>query len=126
MSPKKILVVDDDPIHLACARDLLEAAGYQAVLHRGAFGATEAVMDHRPDLVLLDVNMPALPGTMLVPVLRGRESTRDVPILLYSSNDEAALRRDAQRLALDGWIAKGDPAELRRKVAEALARRSAA
>jgi CheY-like chemotaxis protein len=113
---RKILVVDDDIVHLHCARDLLEAAGYEVVLQSGAFGATEAVMVHRPDLVLMDVNMPALPGTSLVTLMKAREQTRDVPILLYSSNDEEALREAADRLGLPGYVCKGDPQELTRKV----------
>lgn len=117
---KKILVVDDDAVHLLCARDLLKSAGYEVVLQEGAFGATEATMVHRPDLVLMDVNMPALPGTVLVNILRDREQTRRVPILLYSSNDEESLRAEAERLGILGWVSKGDPQELTRKVAQAL------
>jgi len=118
---RKILIIDDDAVHLYCAKEILEDAGYSVVLHTNGFGATEAVMTNCPDLVLLDVNMPGLPGTALATVLRGREQTREVPILLYSSNDEDSLRRDAKRLGLAGCVSKGDPSELRRAVARTLA-----
>jgi CheY-like chemotaxis protein len=122
MSRSKILVVDDDPTHLACARELLEADGHEVVIHETAFGATEKVKSERPDLLLLDVNMPALSGEALVAILREREATRETPVVLYSSNDEASLQRAAGRLGVAGWVAKGDPAELRRTVARVLAR----
>ena len=120
---KKILVVDDDPTHLVCARDLLEAQGYEVVVHPRPFGATEKVMIETPDLVLMDVNMPGLSGEALVELLRTREQTRSTPVLLYSSNDEDALRRCALRLGLgaNGYVAKGDPAALRAAVERALA-----
>jgi CheY-like chemotaxis protein len=120
VSRAKILVVDDDATHLACAREILEAEGHAVVVHQSAFGATEKVMAERPDLVLLDVNMPALSGEGLVAVMREREATRATRIVLHSSNDEASLQRAAERLGVAGWVSKGDPAELRLAVRRAL------
>jgi CheY-like chemotaxis protein len=117
MSPKRILVVDDDRIHLVTAQELLEDDGYEVLTHVTGFGATEKVMVTRPDLVLLDVNMPALSGEGLLPLLKGREQTRDTKVVLYSSNDESTLRRAASRLGAAGWVCKGDVAGLRRTVA---------
>lgn len=118
----KILVVDDDATHLQCTKDLLEDEGYEVTVNMTAFGATEKVILQRPDLVLLDVNMPALSGEGLVRVLRGRADTKGIRLFLHSSNDEETLRRTSARLATDGWVCKGDPDELRRKVAGVLRR----
>lgn len=112
----KILLIDDDPVHLEVTGELLATEGYAVVAHRGAFGATEKAMDERPDLVLVDVNMPGLSGEGLVTVLRARRETQGIRIALHSSNDEDALRRAAERLRVSGFVCKGDPAELRRKV----------
>ncbi|WP_242394964.1 response regulator [Anaeromyxobacter oryzisoli] len=120
MSSPKILVVDDDATHLVCAKELLEAEGYEVRVHSTAFGATEKVLRYEPDLILVDVNMPALSGEGLVTVLQGRERTRGVRVLLYSSNDEQALREAAERLGIAGYVPKGDPGQLRRKVAAVL------
>lgn len=121
MAAPRILVVDDDLTHLHCARALLEAEGYEVETHLTAFGATEKLIRMRPDLVLIDVNMPALSGEGLASILRRRVHAAGVRVLLYSSNDEDALRRAASRLDIDGYVCKGDPAELRRKVCLALA-----
>jgi CheY-like chemotaxis protein len=114
---RKILVIDDDPVHLSLTQELLEAEGYEVRVHATGFGATEKVLVERPDLVLLDVNMPALSGAGLVSVLRGRGLLPATRVLLYSSNDEEWLRRAADRLGVLGYVAKGDPADLRRKLA---------
>lgn len=121
MSAPRILIVDDDPLHLECARELLLAEGYDVEVHHTGFGATEKLIRSRPDLVLVDVNMPALSGEALVTILRRRVHAAGVRILLHSSNDEDALRHAASRLGTDGYVCKGDPSELRRKVGRALA-----
>jgi CheY-like chemotaxis protein len=122
MNAPKILIVDDDETHLACARELLEAEGYQVDVQVTGFGATERMIRSRPDLMLIDMNMPALSGEGLVGILRKRVTAAGVRVLLYSSNDEDALRKAASRLEIDGYICKGDLEELRRKVGRALGR----
>jgi CheY-like chemotaxis protein len=120
-APRKVLVVDDDTVHLVLTQELLAAEGYDALVHSTAFGATEKVIRERPQVVLLDVNMPALSGEGLVAVLRARGLMATTKVLLYSSNDEEALRRAAERLGVLGYVCKGDPEELRRKLARVFA-----
>lgn len=120
MTKKRILVVDDDETHLTLARELLRFEGYDVAIHRTAFGATDRILRERPDLLLLDVNMPGLSGEGLVSVLRTRDDTRNTTILLYSSNDEDTLRRAAARLGVAGFVCKGDVRDLYRKVDAAL------
>ena len=55
-------------------------------------------------------------------VYRGNSRIRETRVMLYSSNDEDALRDASRRLQLDGYICKGNPATLRLRVASALAR----
>ena len=116
----RILIVDDDPAHLDSTRGILEAEGYEVFTHAQPFGSTNAVAHLKPDLVLLDVNMPALPGDRLAQVFRANSNTRDVLLVLHSSNDEDHLRTTARRLGLDGYICKGSPSSLRAKVAALL------
>ena len=116
MNPKRILVIDDDRTHLRTTQDLLEDDGYDVITHVSGFGATERIMVTRPDLVLLDINLPALSGEALLPIIKGRESIRGTPVVLHSSNDESDLRSAAARLGAAGYVCKGDVAGLRRTV----------
>jgi CheY-like chemotaxis protein len=120
-SKRRILVVDDDPKHLQTTREILELEGYVVMVHDTPFRTTEMVNSIRPDLVLLDVNMPALSGDRLCSLIRSNGSQREVPILFYSSNDEDTLRRSVSRFGASGYVCKGDIAGLRRKVAQVLA-----
>lgn len=116
----RILIIDDDPAHLTAARGILEAEGYEVFTQSQPFGSTNTVIHVQPDLVLLDVNMPALSGDRLAEVLRANGRTRNVMVMLHSSNDEDHLRATARRLGLDGYVCKGSPATLRAKVAALL------
>ena len=113
---KKILVIDDDERHLVAVKGILEDAGYEVITHNHWIGSTSTVMKLKPDLVLLDINMPALSGDRLAMLFRTNGSTRYVPVVFYSSNDEDTLRKLALKCGVAGYICKGDVFELRRKV----------
>lgn len=120
MKKKRILIIDDDFAHLTSTRDILERDGYEVFTHSQGFGATNCARQYRPDLILLDVNMPGLSGENLFGILRANPSTRELPIVFYSSNDEDALREAVRRWGAHGYISKGSIAMLRRRVAEYL------
>ncbi|MDH4163950.1 MAG: response regulator [Nitrospirota bacterium] len=114
---KKIMIIDDNEEVLRVTRAILEHEGYDVVTHHNGFGATNAIRANRPDLVLLDINMPALSGENLAPIIRENAHTNRVPVLFYSSNDEDSLLESVTRFGVAGYICKGDSADLRRKAA---------
>ncbi|MGE4579158.1 MAG: PleD family two-component system response regulator [Desulfuromonadales bacterium] len=113
---KKILVVDDDVNHLQTTREILECEGYRVIIHESPFRTTQKILQEAPDLILLDVNMPALSGERLCGLLREQKKTRDLPVLFYSSNDEDSLRQAVRNFGGTDYVCKGDLAGLRRKV----------
>lgn len=119
---QRILIVDDDPAHLDSTRGILEEEGYEVFTHHQPFGSTAMIAEVKPDLVLLDVNMPGLSGDRLAEVYRANARTRTTRVVLYSSNDEDTLRTTSRRLQLDGYICKGSPVSLRMRVAAILSR----
>lgn len=116
-----ILVVDDDPKHLQTTKELLELGGYKVETQDSPFGTTELINSLKPDLVLMDVNMPGLSGERLCSLIRSRVGIERTIILFFSSNDEDSLRQAVRRHGADGYVCKGDMAALRHKVAQALA-----
>jgi CheY-like chemotaxis protein len=114
---KTILVVDDDELLLTVTRELLQDEHTDVVTHRNAAGVTNRVSLLRPDLILLDINMPSLSGETVSLLLKSDEGTRDIPIVFYSGNDEDGLRDSAAAYGARGYICKGNIVELRRKVA---------
>jgi CheY-like chemotaxis protein len=109
-SPKgegpKILIVDDDAELLETASQLLVQRGFRVVTHRESFNRLNAVRLHRPDLVLMDVNMPFVPGDEIVKLIKDDPELAEIPVVLFSSNDEHTLRLAAREIGAAGYISK--------------------
>jgi DNA-binding NtrC family response regulator len=114
---RTILVIDDNAVVLEMARATLEQAGYRVVTRDRASGAITAVLQERPDLVLVDVNMPHMTGDSLVEVLSRTRAVRGTMVVLYSSLSANALRVKALAAGAHGFIQKsGIPTDLVRQV----------
>lgn len=106
--PVKVLVIDDDPLVLRILRDRLVEAGFLVTTTSAAFGAIQMVEEIGPDVVVLDVMMPALPGNKIAELIRQRFPGRRLGILLYSGRELDDLPRLAAECGADDWIAKSD------------------
>jgi CheY-like chemotaxis protein len=106
MSRGTVLIVDDDPIVLEVTRERLESAGYQVHTREEALGTSQWTAEFQPDIVLLDVNMPALAGPELAQLLKKRRATKDIAIILYSSLESAELQSKLRTTGAVGAIQK--------------------
>jgi two-component system, OmpR family, response regulator len=103
----RVMVIDDDEGLLEIAGLLLERAGFEAVT-LGSGPSTRAELEPAPDLVLLDLNMPVQSGDELMRRMRESPALRHVPVVFFSSNDEAELRRLALGAGAQGYITKSE------------------
>lgn len=85
MRRKKVLLVEDSSTVLLLHQMMLVELGYDAVTARDGLEALARAETERPDLVVLDINMPHLDGLETCRALRGREPTRRTPIILCST-----------------------------------------
>lgn len=115
--PATILVVDDSEIVLAVTKALLVAAGYRVLTHPGPSGCVAVILQEKPDLVLIDVNMPKLGGETIVKLFGKAQPNSEAIILLFSSLPADQLERRAQSSGAHGYIRKTeDSFELLRHV----------
>src|SRR5262252_1123125 len=103
---KTILIVDDSPIVLDMAGAALEAAGYKVVLRSRGEGTVAAVIQERPDLVLLDVNMPRLSGDTIAVILAKTDPARKTIVLLHSSIAPDLLKLKVLQTGASGYVHK--------------------
>jgi len=82
----RILVVEDDPNNLELALRIVRHAGHEATVATDGFAALELAREHRPQLILLDLQLPKLDGWTVVKLLRKEAWARDVPIVAVSAS----------------------------------------
>jgi CheY-like chemotaxis protein len=113
----KIVVIDDSEIVLEVTRGALEGAGYDVVTHDRPAGCVALILHEKPELVLMDVNMPGLGGDTIVSVLAKAAPTSDTIVLLHSSLSAEVLRSKATVAGAHGFLQKsGDLFGLVREV----------
>lgn len=83
---KRILVIDDDKEFLDEVQDLLLWSGYSPITISDSSKAEAAIRHHQPDLILLDLNMQPVSGTMLAEALQKNPATSQIPIIVITGN----------------------------------------
>ncbi len=127
ISKKKVLVVDDSGAMLRNVKGWLEGKYQVALANSGAMAIKYLSMD-RPDLVLLDYEMPVLDGRQVLQMMRGEMEFADIPVIFLTSKSDKQSVVDVMSLKPEGYLLKTlPPAEivktiddffLRKKIAE--------
>jgi two-component system, OmpR family, response regulator len=107
-SKPKILVVDDSETVLDITRLILEEHGFDVITLENPLAIPRAIRKERPDLVMVDVNMPSLSGDMVAKVVNGHGVSRNAVLVLYSDIPEAELALRAKQSGAAGYIVKTD------------------
>jgi CheY-like chemotaxis protein len=84
MAKKQILVVDDEEDIVEFLRQLLEDNGYEVAAAYDGVQGMEMVLKKRPDLILLDLQMPEETGTGLYRKLHNKKAYKDIPVIVIS------------------------------------------
>lgn len=101
-----ILVVDDDPDILDLARLVLEGGGYRVIGVPSGIEALERVPGARPDLILLDINMPGMDGWQVLRLLKIDDRTSSIPVALFSIKSQVRDRVQGLQGGACDFIAK--------------------
>lgn len=93
--PKKILIADDDPSVAEMLKQSLDAEGYETYKATQSLRFYDAVREHHPDLILLDLMMPYLEGDDELILLNMNPETRGIPVVIVTAKVDA--RQDLAR-----------------------------
>ena len=103
---KKILLVEDDTALLAVYRSRLELEGFTvSEVHNGE-DALSAVVDVRPDLILLDVMIPKISGFDVLDILRNTPDTTNVRVIMLTALSQPKDKERAKQLGVDDYLVK--------------------
>ena len=94
---KTILIVEDNELNMKLFNDLLEANGYNIVQTRNGMEALDLARSHKPDLILMDIQLPEVSGLEVTKWLKDDEQLRVIPVIAVTAfamkGDEARIRQ---------------------------------
>jgi two-component system cell cycle response regulator DivK len=106
VTPRRILVVEDNPLNLKLVRDVLQFAGYDVIEAQSGEEGLRVAEEDSPDLVLMDLQLPGIDGTETLRRLRRGPLRRDVPVVAVTAFAMAEDRERASLAGFDGYVEK--------------------
>ncbi len=103
---KKILHIEDNFENRILVRRLLQAADYDVIEAENAFQAISQLRSNRPDLILMDINMPDVDGYTLTAKLKTVPGIKQIPIIAITANAMRGDKEKSLRAGCDGYIEK--------------------
>jgi CheY-like chemotaxis protein len=118
---KKILVADDDKDFVEVLSERLVWAGYETISANEGVRVIAAAHSQKPDLILLDLMMPAGSGDMVLETLKARLETKSIPIIIMTGKTTGDVESKMRLAGADDFITKPyDSQELLRKIKDLL------
>lgn len=102
----KILYVEDNPENIQLVRRVLEAKGYQVIEAYNGISGVEIAKRERPDLILMDINLPDMDGYTAATLIKNTEELKWVPIVALTANVMKGDRERTLTAGCDGYISK--------------------
>jgi two-component system cell cycle response regulator DivK len=96
---KTVLIVEDNELNMKLFRDLLEAHGYKTLQTRNGIEALSLAREHRPDLILMDIQLPEVSGLDVTKWLKEDEELRSIPVIAVTA---FAMKGDEERIREGG------------------------
>jgi len=101
-----ILIIDNEKEFSFFTSANLEAAGYRVTAARDGYNGFHIAAENHPDLILLDILMPAMNGFQILEKLKGDPATRPIPVIMISAlHDEDRIRK-ARELGAADFVCK--------------------
>jgi two-component system cell cycle response regulator DivK len=102
----RVLIVEDNPTNLTLATFLLQSAGHTVLSATDAEAGLTMARAERPDLILMDIQLPGMDGLEATAQLKRHDATRAIPVIALTA---LAMKGDEERIraaGCDGYIAK--------------------
>ena len=96
---KTVLIVEDNELNMKLFHDLLDAHGYRTLQTRNGLDALKIAREHRPNLILMDIQLPEVSGLEVTKWLKDDEALRDIPVVAVTA---FAMKGDEERIRQGG------------------------
>ena len=105
-APYRVLIVEDDRSQALFAQSVLHGAGMEALVHSDAEGVQQAIAEHHPDLILMDLHLPGLDGMRLTALIRQQPGQQLLPIVFLSGDPDPERQFEVLDSGADDFLSK--------------------
>lgn len=105
-SPKRVLVVEDDPDSLAALSAILDAFGYDVLAFSSATEALKQIPGEHIDIALLDIMMPEMNGYELLEAMKKMPEFESLPVIMVTAKDQDSEILEGYQHGADYYITK--------------------
>jgi two-component system, cell cycle response regulator DivK len=102
----KVLVIEDNPMNMELAVDLLEVAGYEVLQATKAMDGIGVARAQHPDLILMDLGLPDMNGLQAAKILKEDPITIGIPIVALTAHSMPGDEATVIKAGFDGYISK--------------------
>ena len=102
----RILLVEDNPANQLLASSVLERDGFEVVVADSASEAEDAILRQKPDLILMDIQLPEMDGLSFTRRLKADPATASITVVAMTAHAMVGDREDAMAAGCSGYIAK--------------------
>jgi two-component system cell cycle response regulator DivK len=103
---KTILIVEDNEKNMKLARDILRAKGYATLEAVNGLDGVKLALEHRPDLVLMDIQLPDINGIEAFERIRANATTAKLPVIAFTASVTTGDRSRIGDAGFDGFLGK--------------------
>jgi two-component system cell cycle response regulator DivK len=96
---KQVLIVEDNELNMKLFHDLLEAHGYRTLQTKDGMEALRLARQHRPDLILMDIQLPEVSGLEVTKWIKEDDDLRSIPVIAVTA---FAMKGDEERIREGG------------------------
>ncbi len=103
---KRVMIVEDNELNMKLFRDIIEASGYETVRTDNGLDALDLAREHKPDLILMDIQLPEVSGLEVTKWLKQDDDLHKIPVIAVTA---FAMKGDEDRIrqgGCEGYISK--------------------
>lgn len=104
--PKTVMIVEDNDLNMKLFNDLLRANGYDTLPMRNGHEALETLKEAKPDLIIMDIQLPEISGLEVTRIIKQDDRLRDIPVIAVTA---FAMKGDEERIrqgGCEGYLSK--------------------
>ena len=103
---KTVMIVEDNPLNMKLFADLLEVSGYRTLQFTDGMNALQHAREHRPDLLLIDIQLPHKSGLDVIGEIKSDPAVADIPAVAVTAFAMKGDEEKVRQAGFDGYVSK--------------------